>query len=99
MKELNRTASIIAPILAFKSGHKISIRLGNEEVRAQLMREIVVTQSFSQFEFVLTQPEKLNPNSELSKHTLKQEAPVDIPIPVAAKSKPRDELDEIWDTL
>ncbi|HEY4714195.1 MAG TPA: hypothetical protein VIH30_08170 [Aquirhabdus sp.] len=99
MKELNRTASIIAPILAFKSGHKISIRLGNEEVRAQLMREIVVTQSFSQFEFVLTQPEKLNPNSELSKHTQKQEIPADIPISVAAKNKPRDELDEIWDTL
>ncbi|MBC7751037.1 MAG: hypothetical protein H7Z73_04865 [Candidatus Saccharibacteria bacterium] len=99
MKELNRTASIIAPILAFKSGHKISIRLGNEEVRAQLMREIVVTQSFSQFEFVLTQPEKLNPNSELSKHTQKQETPSGIPLTIATKGKPRDELDEIWDTL
>jgi hypothetical protein len=99
MKELNRTASIIAPILAFKSGHKISIRLGNEEVRAQLMREIVVTQSFSQFEFVLTQPEKLNPNSELSKHTQKQELPVEIPVTMSTKSKPKDELDEIWDTL
>lgn len=99
MKELNRTASIIAPILAFKSGHKISIRLGNEEVRAQLMREIVVTQSFSQFEFVLTQPEKLNPNSELSKHTQRQEVPVEASVSLAAKSKPRDELDEIWDTL
>lgn len=99
MKELNRTASIIAPILAFKSGHKISIRLGNEEVRAQLMREIVVTQSFSQFEFVLTQPEKLNPNSELSKHTQKQETPSGIPVTIPTKSKPRDELDEIWDTL
>ena len=99
MKELNRTASIIAPILAFKSGHKISIRLGNEEVRAQLMREIVVTQSFSQFEFVLTQPEKLNPNSELSKHTQKQDVPLEVPVSLAAKSKPRDELDEIWDTL
>lgn len=99
MKELNRTASIIAPILAFKSGHKISIRLGEEEVRAQLMREIVVTQSFSQFEFVLTQPDKLNPNSELSKHTLKQEVPTDTPIVVVTKNKPHDELDEIWDTL
>lgn len=99
MREQNRTASIIAPILAFKSGHKISIRLGNEEVKAQLMREIVVTQSFSQFEFVVTQPEKLNADSELSKHTKKQDVTNEVPMLSAAKNKPKDELDEIWDTL
>ena len=99
MREQNRSASIIAPILAFKSGHKIAIRLGTDEVKAQLVREIVVTQSFSQFEFVVTQPDKLSADSELSKHTKKHETVNEAPMPTAAKSKPKDELDEIWDTL
>ena len=53
MKNLNRPATIITPILAFKVGYRILIRLGREEVKAQLTRELMVTQSFSQFEFVI----------------------------------------------
>lgn len=100
MKVLNRATSIITPILAFKSGHKISIRLGNEEVRAQLTRELVVTQSFSQFEFVVTQPERLNAGGELSKHALgTSDTVAEAAKSTTAPNKPKDELDEVWDTL
>jgi cyclic-di-GMP-binding protein len=99
IREQNRTASIIVPILAFKSGNKISIRLGSDQVKAQLLQEIVVTQSFSQFEFVVTQPDKLSADSELSKHTTKQGAENEADLPSGTQNRPESELDSIWKTL
>ena len=53
IKNLNRPATIITPTLAFKVGYRVIIRVGRDEVKAQLTREIMATQSFSQFEFII----------------------------------------------
>ncbi len=96
VKEHNRATTIITPTLAFRSGHKISIRLGSEEVRAQLTRELVITQSFSQFEFVLLQSIK----DEQTKTTLLATlAGQKAEQKTAAKSNSKDEFDEVWNTL
>lgn len=46
-------STLITPAMVFKTGHAVMIRLGDEEVQVQLGRELMVTQSFSQFEFTL----------------------------------------------
>ena len=46
-------STLITPALVFKAGHKVLIRQGDEEVHIQLERALLVTQSFSQFEFVV----------------------------------------------
>ena len=58
MKSLHRPATLITPNLTFRSGYRIIIRLGNEEVKAQLTTESLSTQSFSQFEFALLQSQE-----------------------------------------
>lgn len=88
MKNLNRPATIITPILAFKTGYRISIRLGREEVKAQLTREIMVTQSFSQFEFLI----------------LRNEQQPKVPTTTVEKPRTlsidkEDAYDEVWHTL
>jgi len=88
MKNLNRPATIITPILAFKTGYRISIRLGREEVKAQLTREIMVTQSFSQFEFLILRNEQ-QPKAP----TTTVEKPRTLSI------DKEDAYDEVWHTL
>jgi hypothetical protein len=88
MKNLNRPATIITPILAFKTGYRISIRLGREEVKAQLTREIMVTQSFSQFEFVILR------NENLPKPTASA-----VEKPRALSIDKEDAYEEVWHTL
>lgn len=85
MKNLNRPATIITPILTFKVGYRIVIRLGREEVRAQLSREIMVTQSFSQFEFTV----------------LRKDAPLatDVPVLRPSTGSKGDDYEEVWNTL
>jgi hypothetical protein len=87
MKNLNRPATIITPILAFKTGYRISIRLGREEVKAQLTREIMVTQSFSQFEFVILRNDQ------------PQKPPTTIEKPRVLAIDKEDAYDEVWHTL
>ncbi|AXI02429.1 hypothetical protein [Aquirhabdus parva] len=96
VKEQNRATTIITPTLAFRSGHKISIRLGSEEVRAQLTRELVITQSFSQFEFVLLQSLK---DEQTKSNLLATLAGQKAEQKKAAKSNAQDEFDEVWNTL
>jgi cyclic-di-GMP-binding protein len=86
MKNLNRPATMITPILAFKVGYRILIRLGREEVRAQLTRELMVTQSFSQFEFVI-----LRKDTPRATPTTTERQPLSI-------SKD-DAYEEVWHTL
>jgi hypothetical protein len=88
MKNLNRPATIITPILAFKTGYRISIRLGREEVKAQLTREIMVTQSFSQFEFVILR------NENLPKPTASA-----VEKPRVLSIDKEDAYEEVWHTL
>lgn len=88
MKNLNRPATIITPILAFKTGYRISIRLGREEVKAQLTREMMVTQSFSQFEFVI-----LRHDQPSKPPSMAVEKPKTLAIDKA------DAYDEVWHTL
>lgn len=59
-KQAQNQSTLLTPTRVFKVGHKISIRLGHDEFLAMLTRELVVTQSFSQFEFVLLPSERSN---------------------------------------
>ncbi|RZU46708.1 hypothetical protein EV700_1089 [Fluviicoccus keumensis] len=90
MKSLHRPATLITPNLTFRSGYRIIIRLGNEEVKAQLTTENLTTQSFSQFEFALLQ----------SQETIQAAAAANTP--VAARSKApseTDDFDSLWTNL
>ncbi len=49
----DRPATLITPVLTFKTGSKISLRLGQEEFRGQLEEAVQTTQSFVEFEFTL----------------------------------------------
>lgn len=58
-------STLITPAQLFKSGHKVCVKLGDEEVNILLEREVLATQSFSQFEFVVesvfaVKPQTLN---------------------------------------
>jgi len=57
-QEQQNKSTILTPTQIFKAGHKISIRFGHDEFVAELTRARVVTQSFSQFEFVLLPAER-----------------------------------------
>ncbi|MEC7119182.1 MAG: hypothetical protein VXW65_04665, partial [Pseudomonadota bacterium] len=87
MKNLNRPATIITPTLAFKVGYRVMIRVGRDEVKAQLTRELMVTQSFSQFEFII-----LRTDAPLNSRTPTER---NRPLPTDKE----DAYDEVWQTL
>lgn len=77
IKNLNRPATIITPTLAFKVGYRVIIRVGRDEVKAQLTREIMATQSFSQFEFIILRKDAPLPSRAAERRpveTLKEDA-------------------------
>jgi|GEM_PF-94572 len=98
MKELNRATSLIAPTQAMISGQKILIRLGKDEVRAQLTRELMVTQSFSQFEFVIIQAERIHQMSEQTQAAMQEylatedEEMLDL-------AMANDDMEDVWRSL
>ena len=84
MKTLNRPATIITPNLSFKENYRIIIRSGSDEVKAQLSTEVLVTQSFSQFEFTVLQKDKGFASEQTSR---------------AEPKNATDNYDEVWHTL
>ena len=86
IKNLNRPATIITPTLAFKVGYRVIIRVGRDEVKAQLTREIMVTQSFSQFEFIVLRKDAPPPS-----RTQAERRPVE--------PNKEDAYDEVWQIL
>ncbi len=89
MKSLHRPATLIAPNVSFRSGYRVLIRLGNEEVKVQLTTETLTTQSFSQFEFALLQSAD-KPQTILPDQTANS---------VAGKSESKDDFDSLWNNL
>ncbi|HEX5360729.1 MAG TPA: hypothetical protein VFW49_06555 [Fluviicoccus sp.] len=93
MKSLHRPATLITPNLTFRSGYRIIIRLGNEEVKAQLTTENLTTQSFSQFEFALLQSqETIQAASSQGSSS----------VSMAARNRPEaeaDDFDSLWTNL
>ena len=93
MKSLHRPATLITPNLTFRSGYRIIIRLGNEEVKAQLTTENLTTQSFSQFEFGLLQSqETIQAASSQGSSS----------VSMAARNRPEaeaDDFDSLWTNL
>lgn len=87
MKSLHRPATLIAPNVSFRSGYRVLIRLGNEEVKVQLTTETLTTQSFSQFEFALLQSAD------------KPQTILDQANAATAKSDSKDEFDSLWNNL
>lgn len=53
VKSLNRAATIITPNFHFKKDHRVKIRVGHEEVYAQLGKEHISTQSFNHYDFTI----------------------------------------------
>lgn len=86
MKSLHRPATLITPNLTFRSGYRIIIRLGSEEVKAQLTTETLTTQSFSQFEFALLQSQEKS--STVASSSAAKAAEAD-----------KDEFDSLWTNL
>lgn len=54
MRSIGRPATLITPNLTFRTGYKIHLNLDGEEIKAQLIRQVGSTPSFSQFEFHLS---------------------------------------------
>lgn len=53
VKSLNRAATLITPNFHFKKDHRVKIRVGTEEVIAQIGKEHISTQSFNQYDFTV----------------------------------------------
>lgn len=53
IQSLNRPATLITQAFAFHSNQRVIIRYGNEEIRAILNKEYLITQSFIQFEYTI----------------------------------------------
>ena len=85
IKNLNRPATIITPTLAFKVGYRVIIRVGRDEVKAQLTREIMVTQSFSQFEFIILRKDAQPPARAAERRDIEADK--------------EDSYDEVWQIL
>ncbi|PTQ87701.1 hypothetical protein [Agitococcus lubricus] len=88
MKSLHRPATLITPNVSFRSGYRVLIRLGNEEVKVQLTTEMLTTQSFSQFEFALLQSQD-KPQSIVAGK----------PTATALKADNKDDFDSLWINL
>ena len=87
MKSLHRPATLITPNVSFRSGYRVLIRQGNEEVKVQLTTEMLTTQSFSQFEFALLQSQD------------KQQSITSKPTSLLEKVEPKDDFDTLWGNL
>lgn len=53
IQSLNRPATLITQAFAFHNHQRVVIRYGNEEIRAILNKECLITQSFIQFEYTI----------------------------------------------
>ena len=87
MKSLHRPATLITPNVSFRSGYRVLIRQGNEEVKVQLTTEMLTTQSFSQFEFALLQSQDKAANIAAGKPNALE------------KAEPKDDFDTLWGNL
>ena len=57
IQSLGRPATLITPAFAFHPNQRVIIRYGNEEIKAILTKEVLITQSFIQFEYKLEESE------------------------------------------
>lgn len=53
IQSLNRPATLITQAFAFHANQRVIIRYGNEEIKALLKKEYLITQSFIQFEYTI----------------------------------------------
>ncbi|MBV1882018.1 MAG: hypothetical protein KUG82_10310 [Pseudomonadales bacterium] len=72
LKAIGQTATLITPKIAFHVGNKIYLNEQGSEDKAQLIRQVTSTASFSQFQFryinkPTTKPKKPDPDSPLNK--------------------------------
>lgn len=57
IQSLSRPATLITQAFAFHSNQRVIIRYGNEEIKAILTKQILITQSFIQFEYTIEEDE------------------------------------------
>ncbi len=57
IQSLSRPATLITQAFAFHTNQRVIIRYGNEEIKAVLTRQTLITQSFIQFEYSIEEDE------------------------------------------
>lgn len=91
LKAIGQPATLITPNIAFHVGYKVNIAQEGGISKAQLIKQVTSTASFSQFQFkmLVAAPQAANTPSAVS-------APV---APKSGKPDPEDDFDSIWSSL
>ena len=91
LRAIGQPATLITPNIAFHVGYKVNISENGAVSKAQLIKQVTSTASFSQFQFKMlvpaTQPTDENTNVAAT------------PAPQPAKIEPDDDFDSIWSSL
>ncbi len=66
LKSIQQASTLITPQLTFKTGYKVLLNVGGEELRLQLLKEVGATASFSQFEYKLLGEKLKSAESDIS---------------------------------
>lgn len=92
LKAIGQPATLITPNIAFHVGYKVNVAQNGGVSKAQLIKQVTSTASFSQFQFKMLVPANLPANAPET-----AQAPVTAPSP--AKPDPEDDFDSIWSSL
>ena len=91
LRAIGQPATLITPNIAFHVGYKVNIAQNGGVSKAQLIKQVTSTASFSQFQFKM-----------LVAATQPADTPPAVPAPVAPappKPDPEDDFDSIWSSL
>lgn len=91
LKAIGQPATLITPNIAFHVGYKVNVTQNGGVSKAQLIKQVTSTASFSQFQFKMLVP--ANPPADAPETA---QAPV---APSPAKPDPEDDFDSIWSSL
>lgn len=91
LRAIGQPATLITPNIAFHVGYKVNISENGAVSKAQLIKQVTSTASFSQFQFKM-----LVPAVQPADDTPKTPAPA---APAPAKPEPDDDFDSIWSSL
>ena len=91
LRAIGQPVTLITPNIAFHVGYKVNISENGAVSKAQLIKQVTSTASFSQFQFKM-----LVPAVQPADDTPKTPAPA---APAPAKPEPDDDFDSIWSSL
>lgn len=91
LRAIGQPATLITPNIAFHVGYKVNIADDSGLSKAQLIKQVTSTASFSQFQFKM-----LVAATPVSEAVATPPEPV---VPPPAKAEPEDDFDSIWSSL